>query len=172
MWWSGYRDCDPDFFYPDEKGMNAVVAWASQAFSRRNSFKNHLYEEGVIFDDGVIKVTAIQNKHTDRAFSFYVEAEGKKVFFSGDLKIQESDAGEKPDLPAEEFDKGLDLAILELAHFNAVDKYYKFLKDRTNINTVCINHYSSFKIASYYSLCELLPKQKFVLATDRLEFEL
>ena len=170
-----YTKANPEFYLPGntEKTVSAIKEWIKcQGCTWFRDFKFNHVDDGFVYRDEKIKLSAFRTGHTDESFSYLLEAEGKRVFFSGDLKIQESDTEEKPDLPAEEFDKGLDLAILELAHFNAVDKYYKFLKDRTNINTVCINHYSSFKIASYISLCELLPKQKFVLATDRLEFEL
>jgi ribonuclease BN (tRNA processing enzyme) len=149
MWWIGYQDCDPDFFYPDEKGMNAVVAWASQSFERRSSFKNHLYEEGMIFDDGVVKVTAIQNKHTDRSFSFYVEAEGKKLFFSGDLSYG---FGEYLDLLG---DKQYDLVVCEGAHHTPGT--VNDLLAKTNTRQMIINHINLEREPALVKFCATAP---------------
>lgn len=54
----------------------------------------HKYGEGVIFDNGDIKVTAVHTDHLPqmngeyRSFAFRVECEGKTVVFSGDMRIE------------------------------------------------------------------------------------
>ncbi len=66
--------------------MNAVEQWCSQLnYTQREKFNNFIYQEGLIYDDGIIKVTALKNNHCDNAFSFKVETENKKLFFTGDL---------------------------------------------------------------------------------------
>ena len=69
-----------------------------------------VYEPGVIFEDGNIRITAIANAHTACSRSFLVEAEGKAVLFTGDLKR------DIPDYPAVATDRDLDLIIMEGAH--------------------------------------------------------
>ena len=87
MWWGGYKNCDPAFFYPEQKCIDAVRHWIDVfgVATRRETLREQVYDPGVIYDDGLVKVTARQNKHTSRSFSFFVEAEGKKILLTGDL---------------------------------------------------------------------------------------
>lgn len=86
MWWKGYQDCDPQFLYPERKCIRVIEQWCSLlGRTQREGLKSCVYREGVILDDGIIKVTALKNNHCDNAFSFRMEAEGKKLFFTGDL---------------------------------------------------------------------------------------
>ena len=88
MWWDLYRQtCDPLFYYPEQKCIDAVEGWINTlgVAVRREPLKQQVYEEGLIFDDGVLRVTARRNKHINPAYSFFVEAEGKKILLTGDL---------------------------------------------------------------------------------------
>ena len=87
MWWIGYVDCDPLFHYPEQKCIDAVDHWINTllGFKRRKGLKSTVYGEGLIFDDGCVKVSALRNKHSEVSYSFKVEAEGKILFLSGDL---------------------------------------------------------------------------------------
>ncbi len=169
-----YKKAQPEFYLPGdtEKTVAAIKEWLACNGTPMRDFKFEHIDDGFVYEDENIKLSAFRTRHIDQSFSYLLEAEGKRVYFSGDLRVINSPTSEEVDIPAEEFDKGLDLAILELAHFSAVDKYYALLKDRNNIETVCFNHYSKFRVASGYKLCELLPEQKFIFATDGLEFEL
>ena len=115
MWWGGYRDCDPLFHYPEQKCIDAVQGWLhalGHTPLNRGPLKEQIYDEGLIYDDGIIRVTARQNKHTNRSFSFFVEAEGKKIFLTGDLGYG---FGEYLDLLG---DQKYDLVFCEGAHHN------------------------------------------------------
>ncbi len=78
----------------------------------------HLYpdakpEGDLIFDDGVLRVTAIPvEPYVPHSHAFLLEAEGKKVLFSGDLHR------DMPDYPAilETTDVPFDLVVVEAAH--------------------------------------------------------
>jgi len=87
MWWPGYDDCAPIFCYPEQKCIDAVNNWIETLLEStiRQSLQSKVYAEGVIFDDGVIRVSALRNNHSNISYSFKVEAEGKTLFFSGDL---------------------------------------------------------------------------------------
>ena len=64
----------------------------------------------MIFDDGNLRVTAIPVEHCPGAHAFLLEAEGKRVVFTGDLK-----AG-MADYPTVITETDVDLVITEGAH--------------------------------------------------------
>lgn len=64
----------------------------------------------VIFDDGNLKVTAIPVDHYKNAHAFLLEAEGKRVVFTGDLMA------DMPDYPAVIAETDMDLVVTEGAH--------------------------------------------------------
>ena len=75
----------------------------------------HAVTPGRIFDDGVLRVTAIPTDHIARVpgtppitFAFLMEAEGKRVLFSGDLR------GDFSDFPGE---TGADVLVCEATHY-------------------------------------------------------
>lgn len=70
----------------------------------------HTYREGVVFDDGTLRLSAVQNRHTAISYSFLAEAEGKRVIFTGDL------AAGMPDYPQVALTEPSDAVICEAAH--------------------------------------------------------
>ena len=64
----------------------------------------------VIFDDGSLKVTAIPVDHYQNAHAFLLEAEGKRVVFTGDL------LADMPDYPTVITETDVDLVVTEGAH--------------------------------------------------------
>jgi ribonuclease BN (tRNA processing enzyme) len=89
LWFYGFDECVPKFFFPQENCIRALNMWMEimqpHGPYRRDGFDFNVYNEGVIFNDGIVKVTAIRTKHCENSFSFRVECEGKLVFFTGDL---------------------------------------------------------------------------------------
>ena len=70
-----------------------------------------IYDNGVIYQDENIKVTAFHSAHIEKAHSFLVEAEGKRLFITGDLEsTMES-------LSSEATEKNNDFILVECAHF-------------------------------------------------------
>ena len=171
-----YTKADTEFYLPGdtEKTVEAIKGWLECNGKAMRDFKFGHVDDGFVYDDGIIRLTAYRTSHIAQSFSYVLEAEGKRVYFSGDLASPTVLNGDVlADLPLKEFDKGFDLAILELAHFWAPDKYYPLLKDRDNIGQVVINHYSTYiRQHSAYDLMKLLPEQKIVLANDGLEFNI
>jgi len=76
-----------------------------------------VYNEDTVYDDGTIRVSFLPTKHITKigrpAYSILVEAEGKRVLFSGDLSWN---LGEN-DLPVYPLLNEVDAYILEMAHF-------------------------------------------------------
>ncbi|MBQ7822172.1 MAG: ribonuclease Z [Clostridia bacterium] len=94
----------------------AIRAWADAIHVGIPNASFVFYKEGVIYDDGALKVEAIQSHHlkiNDEyvSYSFVVETEGKRVLFTGDLSC---DAHDFPTVSAE---KEFDLCVSESTHF-------------------------------------------------------
>ena len=84
-----------EVFFPDSAVFGAILTVANSSATKRNlpfEIIEHGINDGVIFDDGRVKVTALHNRHLREdgsqgwhSFSFLIEAEGKRVVFSGDV---------------------------------------------------------------------------------------
>ena len=98
---------------------------------------------GLVYEDDTVRVTAYQTKHIEQSYAFLVEAEGKRVLFSGDLWPD----GHGADFPLEVLDKPLDLAVCEAGHF-AATHYIPMFKGCQNLKRVCFNHYTEYFLAS------------------------
>lgn len=92
------------------------------------------YSEGEIFNDGTLKVTAFKTKHFADSHSLLVEAEGKKILFTGDLRH------DLLDFPKAAVENGVDLLIMEGAHAHLNSE--KFIEFFASIPTkqMLINH--------------------------------
>ena len=158
------KDADPDIFLPPpmEKTVAALNAWklCNGHIKEGRFVKFHEVQPGEIFDDGVLKVTAYPTQHSETVptFSYLLEAEGKRIFFSGDFNRE----------PEKEFhyeilEQPLDLAVCELGHFPA-DRYNIIFKDHAPKQLV-INHISLKRIASAYDF-KATTEIPTLLATD------
>jgi|LSQX01.2.fsa_nt_gb hypothetical protein len=120
------------------------------------------FGEGVIFEDGDLKVTAIGNDHmarradkTARAYSFLFEGAGKRIVFSGDLS-------NKFDFPYGVIEPGLDLVVCELVHF-PVKLVVEGLRDKA-IKHACFQH-------PYDHYCDVVHgKERFAAFAKQLTF--
>lgn len=92
--------------------------------------------EGTFFDDGTVKVTAYRTRHlgTKPSYSFLVEAENKKILFSGDL----SPELKYDDFPVKAYDGDVDMMILEMAHFSP-EQCEPYLK-KCKVGQLWFNH--------------------------------
>ena len=94
----------------------AIRAWADAVQVAIPNASFVFYKEGVIYDDGTLKVESIKSHHFKVgdeyvSYSFVVETEGKRILFTGDLSC---DAHDFPKVSAE---KEFDLCISECTHF-------------------------------------------------------
>lgn len=111
---------DPLIFLPPpmDQTIDAYFAWRRCASEREpRNFRFREIELGTFYDDGTLKVTAYRTKHCWMSFAFLLEAEGKRVFFSGDFSREP-----ETEFPYEILEQPLDAAICELGHFSA-EKY-------------------------------------------------
>ncbi len=93
--------------------------------------------DGLLFDDGVMRVTAFHNHHLRheegepwRSFTYRIECEGKVIVYSGDIKLY-------TDLD-EAIGEGCDAAIVETGHFG-IDAVYEYMKGAP-VGHVFFNH--------------------------------
>ena len=111
-----------DIYTPDESILPHVKHVALSCRPQANfkyTLREHRVSDGVIYDDGTVKVSAIHNGHLREdgscgwhSYSYLIEAEGKRVVFSGDvLSPTELDS----------FAKGSDLLIMETGHHKVSD---------------------------------------------------
>jgi ribonuclease BN (tRNA processing enzyme) len=91
---------------------------------------------GVVYDDGVLRATYIPTRHCEPypSYAILIEAEGKRVLFSGDLSGKLG----KQDVPALLSETELDLFICEMAHFTP-EELSPYL-DTCRARAVCFNH--------------------------------
>jgi ribonuclease Z len=81
------------------------------------TIRTHIVREGVVYDDGEVKVTAfaVDHKPVERAFGYRFDAGGKTIVVSGDTRPTEN---------LVRYAKGADVLVLEAylpEHFDKVD---------------------------------------------------
>lgn len=128
-----FKTADPDILLPEQEAIDGMAAWISANGSKvREGLRIGLVKEGVTYDDGFLKVTAIRNQHCRTSYSYLLEGDGKAVLFSGDLR------NPKVDFPAVAFERELDLIVVESAHFTPFDTEEMLAKCR--VKRVLHNH--------------------------------
>ena len=136
-----FKKADPEIFLPVAEAGKAIDGWLKATLNKdEKAVRYRQTEEGVVFDDGVIKVTAYATQHCYRSFGYLVEAEGKRGLFTGDLK------NPGVDMPKALFEGKIDLMVCEAAHFPATD--YLPVLEKADVERVCITHYSDTFLAS------------------------
>ena len=159
-----YKDASVKFYLPSqpEKVKGVIESWIELNGNKMRPFDFNKIEAGEIYNDNVLKVYAYTTQHTENSYAFLIEAEGKRVLFSGDLKWME------PDLPLEALSKPLDLAVLECAHFEAT-KYIPYFENNKNVKKICINHYSERFYSTIPKLIENLSEIEITITVDNME---
>ena len=129
------RNDTVEVFFPHEEILAAIKTVASQGLNRfRYNLADHPITDGVLFEDENLRVTALHNTHMKEdgsngwhAYSFLLEAESKKIVFSGDVG--------KPEELSPLIGDGCDMLIMETGHHKvedvlafAVDKKVKNLR--------------------------------------------
>lgn len=160
-----FTDASPRLFFPEAEAIDAMKAWIrANGNLLRDGIGTETVSEGEVYDDGVLRVSAYRTRHSKVSFAYLVEAEGKRVLFTGDLK------GPTVDFPCEAARGGLDLVICECAHFSAAE--YAKVFPELSVRRAVVNHYPPNKIASVYELAEQVAPLPVALANDGMELEL
>ena len=164
-----FKTADPEIFLPaDVKTVyERANAWVSLNGTELRDFRMKEISEGVIYDDGQIKVTAFKTMHIDVSYAFLIEADGKRVFFSGDLCHK----GPEHDFPLCILDAPLDLAVCESAHFEAYKYVDLFAGKEDNLKRLCFNHFSARRTKSVYEVKDTA-NFPVIIASDGLEIRL
>lgn len=160
-----YKTLNPKILVPIDGIKEILYQWISIMTGNREPRPMTIekYEAGVIYDDGTMKVTAIATKHCGGSHGFLLEAEGKKVLYTGDL------TGTAEDFPSETVDAGVDFLIGESAHFSTM-KYVDLLKDKPVKEVVITHHFAPRN--QFLEAKKALAPLPMTLAFDGMEFEI
>ncbi|MBO4452632.1 MAG: ribonuclease Z [Clostridia bacterium] len=161
-----FTGAEPKIFMPSKEGADALVGWVIALEKRAyRGIEVNTVTEGVIFDDGFLKVTAYRTQHCRNSFAYLLESDGKRVLFTGDLQSP------AVDFPLKALEKRLDVLICESAHFDP-NCYTELFKDH-DVGSVYFNHIQPRRIPILEELTESLretvPAQ---IAYDGLEIHL
>lgn len=160
-----FKTPDPVVCLPDLEAARVIDDWLTVTMNGNKKEINYKKtENGCVFDDGVLKVTAIATEHCPNSYAYLIECADKRVLITGDLrnpKIDFPDAG----------DKMIDLVICESAHFAATE--YEQVFPKYNIEKVCVTHYSDRFLGSVLELVKRLNEKGIgaIRASDDLEIE-
>jgi ribonuclease Z len=117
-----FKNTSVDIFMTEEGTANAIINYIKEVThggfdTERIRFK--IIDENFVYEDENIKVTAFPTEHLNRngvrypSFGYLVEADGKRVVFSGDMSIHLKHG----DFPKIALEEEVDLLICEMAHF-------------------------------------------------------
>ena len=113
-------DASIDFFIPEENAIEAIKNYlmVTSGILNENDARMRFYDESFVYEDENIKLTPFKTGHLKKkgrpSFGYILEAEGKRVIFSGDLSY----LLEMDDFPKAAKELESDLFILEMAHFD------------------------------------------------------
>ncbi len=79
------KTSDPTVYMPEQLGINIIKSWISYVDDQPERVKFQAYREGVVYDDGEVKVSAFRTNHMRNSHGFLFETEGKRVLFTGDM---------------------------------------------------------------------------------------
>ena len=155
-------------FFPEEVGIAAFRAWlAALHFGENDHLEYALVREGEIYSDENITVSAIATRHMSGgrfpSFAYLIEAEGKRMLYTGDL------APDFSDYPEIVFKEEFDLILSELVHFDPERNLDTIAKSRTK--RLIFTHISLKKAAYIETVADRFPFPVEV-AEDNREYEI
>lgn len=136
-----FKGADADFYLTEQKGIDAIDRLIEVADGKLcDRVRLKLMTEATVYEDGNIRVTPYPTQHLAGegrpAYSYLVEAEGKKIFFSGDLSHQLKEK----DFPGYVMENEVDLMICEMAHFR-IETVRPYL-EKCRAKELAFNHIS------------------------------
>lgn len=160
-----YVNSTPEIYLPEQKCVDLLRDWVRVIVgSDRNDLRLHCYRPGTVYRDENIEVEAIPTRHIPFAHAFRIKAEGKSLFFSGDMSAQ------YPELP--ELLGGLhyDLVVAEGAHNSTIADCVGVYRQADTKHMV-INHIYPVKLEGIEAVQDSFPFE-FTLAYDGYMLEL
>ncbi len=160
-----YKASSPKIFVPcDVDKIKTVISdWFSiNGGTLRENIDFSEVCEGVMFDDGVLKVTAFKTMHCENSFAYLLECEGRRVLFSGDLNHHP-----ETDFPMSVFERPLDLCVCESAHFEFTRLLPIF--EGKDVKNIYFNHLYPPRLNSFDEIKTQLPV---TIAKDGMQIEL
>lgn len=119
----------------DMQGVRKNSSLFGENESDESRMKFQTYKAGEIFNDGVIKVTAIPVGHYVNAHAFLVESkDGKRVIFCGDMR------DDLLDYPREIIENENDLVVIEGAHQDLDSKWIIDIIYQSNTKKMALTH--------------------------------
>lgn len=97
------------------------------------------YQAGCFFDNGTVRITAIPTKHFENSHAFQIEAEGKSVVFTGDLRADLSD------YPPIIYEAPHDLVVMEAAHQHYDDPLVVRVLQESKTRRMAIHHIAELR---------------------------
>lgn len=135
------HDNQVDVYFPDMPTLQAIKLVADSGnpnAPKHFELLEHAISDGVLFQDEHVTVTALHNRHMNEdgsrgwhSYSFLMEAEGKKIVFSGDVA--------SPDELDPLVSGGTDMLIMETGHHKVVD-VCEYAASR-GVNCLRFNHH-------------------------------
>lgn len=162
-WYYEYKTCNPAVVFPNDKCKNFAETYLSFFGNKLRSEQIHtVAKAGIVYDDETLRVTAFPTKHCPDSFAYLLEAENKRILFTGDLQNPKTDFPNIDDL---------DAAIIEGVHFSLLD-YVDVLSEK-NIGAVYVNHYANYlgnvNVERFKQMKEALPHIRSYITSDGME---
>ncbi len=124
-------DAHADVFIPADPDLYHRVMWGCDHTSITDV---KVYEEGLVYEDERIRVTAFRTEHCNPSYGFLVEADGKRVVFTGDM------SGSLKDYPKVLTETDVDVAVVEAAHARYSKPEIAEILAKTRTRHMLINH--------------------------------
>lgn len=156
-----YKTPDPEIFLPKIDIVEPLERFVTVSEGSVRKLRYTVTEPGVIYDDGVVKVSANTTGHCDKAYGFVVQTEGKTLVFSGDL------GNPATDIP---MIKDPDMIVVEGAHINALN--YKEIFEAREVRNAYFNHYAPWNVPNIEELKKQMPDVNITATTDYMEVTL
>lgn len=148
-----YQTANPEIFVPDERGVKLLQNWVKEIApkGRQRELNYHAYEPGCIYEDENVRVTALATRHNlEKSHAFKIEAEGKKLLFTGDMSHNFTEFAELHN--NEEYD----LIVCESAHcFDFRD--VKDVVSTAKTKKFAINHFNPAKFEGVKAFQDAAP---------------
>ncbi len=146
-----FKETDLDVFLTEEKAIEDIqkLFVDSGIGLDKERVRMKLVTKSFLYDDGTIKVTVVPTLHLSNqnrpSFAYIVEAEGKKIMFTGDLSPS------LEDFPKILYQEHFDYLVTECAHFPA-ESLEEVIKN-VNCDTVAVTHI--FPVDKYDKMKEM-----------------